>query len=239
MPIIHTMEQGTPEWLVARCGKPTSSCFDKILTPKKLQISSQADTYANHLLAEFILGYPLDMVEQTEFMERGQELEDRAVETYEEIVGVETDRIGFITTDDGRIGCSPDRLIGARKLLEIKCPSPAVHVAYMRNKAIDDRYKCQLQGCLWVAERDEVHIVSYHPDIPAVIIPVRRDEEFIAALSAAVTQFADILDCAKRDLEAKYGPFVRRPKEDPPDTQFDITGKDIDAVWDRAQAQRG
>ncbi len=53
-------EQGTPEWFQARLGIPTCSRLDEVLTPKTLKLSTPAGKYRNQLLAEWLVGYPLD-----------------------------------------------------------------------------------------------------------------------------------------------------------------------------------
>lgn len=220
-----------------RAAKPTASEMDRILTPGG-KLSSQCEGYLNHLLSEFVLGYPVQGP-QTEWMIRGQELEDRAIEAYEFQAEVETDRVGFVTSADGLVGCSPDRLVGTNRLLEIKVPSPAIHVGYMRTGSIEAKYKVQCQAQLWITERERVDIVSFHPEMPAVIIPVRRDEVFIENLSMAVMSFVEILEAAKIDIERRYGPFVRRAPPAEPDKQFDMTEADVDMIWDHLQARKG
>lgn len=239
MPIIHECLQGTPDWLRLRMAIPTASEFDRIVTPKTLKLSSQAEAYADRLLASYILGYPLEE-EGTPWMQRGQELEDQAYEAAENILELETEPIGFITNEEKTIGCSPDRVISDGRLLEIKCPSPQVHVAYMRRKAVSDAYRCQLQGQLWVAEREEVVIFSFHPTMPAVHIRVRRDEVFIAALKMAVESFSEVLEAAKIELEQRYGPFARPLIQQTTYTDdFGVTMADVDLIWSSIQKEKG
>ena len=54
------VEQGYAEWVAARLGIPTASCFDKIITPKTMKPSASADKYAWELIAERVLGRPVD-----------------------------------------------------------------------------------------------------------------------------------------------------------------------------------
>ena len=72
--IILPVTQGSEQWKEARLGIPTASRFGSIITPKTMKPSSQADGYIAELVAEWILGQPLDGV-QTEWMERGSVLE--------------------------------------------------------------------------------------------------------------------------------------------------------------------
>ena len=58
--IIHGCEQGTDEWFQARCGIPTASSFDKLITPTG-KPSTQADAYMHQLLAEWVMGEKISM----------------------------------------------------------------------------------------------------------------------------------------------------------------------------------
>lgn len=180
-------EQNTPEWVEARLGIPTASRFDKIITPKKLELSKSADMLICQLIAEKLLGQFEDN-EESDWMNRGSNLEDIAADDYAFAYDVDLRRVGFITTDDGLIGCSPDRLIvGQNAGLEIKNPSAHVHISYMLNPdSLIEKYRCQVQGCLWVTDFDYWDLMSYHPYLPRVIVRCKWDEKFNAAMQAAM-----------------------------------------------------
>jgi hypothetical protein len=55
-------------------------------------------------------------------MERGARMEEEAVAAFEFDRGIDTEVVGFVTTDDGLAGCSPDRFAGSDEVVEIKCP---------------------------------------------------------------------------------------------------------------------
>ena len=185
----HNVQQGSPEWKALRIGIPTASNFSKILTPRTGKASSQAPAYMCQLIAESLLEVPLDG-DATDYMERGQQLEAEAVRYYEMARGMDTEAVGFCTLDDGSAGCSPDRLVGSDGGLEIKCPTPGVHVQYLLGlEAVTDRYRAQVQGGLWITGRRWWDTLSYHPEMQPALIRVERDEEFIAALERAVRAF--------------------------------------------------
>lgn len=187
---VYDIEQNSLDWLFMRCGKPTASNFAKILTPKTRKKSASSGDYLNAILAELIVGHPIAGPD-TSAMIHGREKEDEAVKAYEFMNDCETERAGFVTTDDELIGASPDRFIGKDKILEIKCPAAAhVHVDYLRNRTLEESYQCQIQGLLWICEREQLDVVSYYAEMPSVIISTKRDEVFIAALRGAVYEFA-------------------------------------------------
>jgi len=206
--MIHVdVEQGSKAWIDARLGKPTSSNFHKIVT-KKGALSSQSVDYACKLIAEEILGYSLDEY-VSEFMERGTELEQKAVDYYQFQTGVEVSEVGFCLTDDRKVGASPDRLVGKRGLLEIKCPgSEGVHVRNILGD-VDEKHKPQTQGQVWVCERDWVDILSFHPEMPPALVRVERDEEYIGLLKEHIGgRFVEQLKGLKEAAEKKIGGSV-------------------------------
>lgn len=216
--IAYHCSQGSLEWSRLRAGRPTASDFDRIITPGGKSSKSASD-YCNKLLAEVMLGRPLGSITMP-WMERGKNLEAEAVTYYEFMRGVETMPIGFITTDDGRIGASPDRLVGETGLLETKCPSDEVHTRYMAahidallgsDQSVADDYKVQVQGQLFVSEREWVDILAYFPGLPEAVTRVNRDEPFIALMKAELYRFIETFD-ARMDKLRSLGYLTEAPK---------------------------
>lgn len=192
-----TFPQGSSAWVKKRLGKVTASEFHKIVTPTG-KLSSQADKYAYRLIAEELMGQPAQDLSGLEWIERGVALEPRAVQLYEFEHDVITTEIGSIFTDDGEIGCSPDRLVGSDGLLEIKCCSPQVHIQYMI-EGPDEKYRPQVQGQLLVSERRWADFLSYNPFMPRVLVRTPRDEPYIALLRKSLIEFVAI----KKEMMAK------------------------------------
>jgi hypothetical protein len=211
--IVHDVTQGSEEWLQLRLGIPTASEFDRIVTPAKLQLASAAQKYMCVKLAEWAYGAPLEQF-VSPWMERGQALEAEAVRYYEMERDCQTQAVGLITTDDGMIGASPDRLVVDEDdntwLLEQKCPALETHVGYLLDPAsLMAEYRLQVQGQLWVCEREWCDMQSYYPGFPSVITRVRRDEKVIAALALHVPAFvATMLECRAK-LCQMYGDLRR------------------------------
>lgn len=204
-PILCDVVQGTTEWAMLRLGIPTASAFDRILTPAKLELSKSAEGYAHQLIAERLVGEPLDGA-SSGFMDRGQVLERKAVEYYELLRDADTTAIGFILRADRRVGCSPDRLVGADGLMEIKVPAPHTHVAYL----LDEKgigYRLQVQGQLWLAEREWNDTLSFHPTMPPALVRQYRDQKTITAIAAAVDRFLEFLYEEQIKLQRLYGLF--------------------------------
>lgn len=193
------VQQGSQEWVAARLGIPTASRFDSILTPKTLKPAAGRVGYMHELLAEWMLGEQLDAAE-TEWMSRGRDMEPDAVAWYEFHRGIDTTQVGFVLRDDGKVGCSPDRLVGPDGMLEVKCRGPKAHIACLLGD--DPALTTQVQGGLWIAEREWCDQIGYHDQLPPVVTRTYRDEAVIKALSDALEQFLDELAEAKRKIEA-------------------------------------
>lgn len=211
--IIHSCAQGSPEWFKLRTGIPTGSSFDKIVT-KKGALSESRKLYLCELLAERMMGEP-SFNFTSEWMQRGKEMEAEAVAYYDFQKNVDSVPVGFITDDEGRYGASPDRLVGERGLVEIKCPKDATHVGYLikSGKAYEE-YKVQAQAELLVSKGDYIDVVSYHPRLPKVIWRSEPDVPFLKLLEEAVLEFCNELEvktaeCAERGwLSAPKEPHV-------------------------------
>ncbi len=216
--ILHDVQQGSLEWLQLRLGIPTASEFHRIITAKTAEFSKQSRAYAIRLVTETVLNRSLETFTALEWMQRGQDLEPQAARAYEFREEIETTPVGFITTDDGLIGASPDRLIGEVGLLEIKCPAPQTHLSYLVDGPGAD-YRPQVQGQLYVSERDYVDFWSYSPEMPGVLIRTGRDEPFIRKLEAALDQFLDMRDAILEQVRAS-GYFEERARLLTPTSQM-------------------
>ncbi|GBR15374.1 lambda exonuclease family protein [Gluconobacter frateurii] len=188
---IHDVIQGTLEWKTLRLGIPTASEFDKIITSAG-NLSSQAPAFAARLVAEIILGRSMEAdLSNVDAISRGNELEPMAALAYEFEFGVTTEKVGFITNDEGTIGISPDRLVGTDGMVEIKCPFAPAHVLYM-TQGFDRKYYPQVQGQLLFAEREWNDRVSYSDELPLYTERTFRDEPFIKKLDEALKNFHEL-----------------------------------------------
>lgn len=184
-------EQGTEGWLKDRLGCPSGSNMDKLITATG-KPSSQAEGYINQLIAELMTG-ETTYVKVNEWMERGTQLEPKARAYYEFASDNEVTEIGFCKHPRLEAGVSPDGLIGKNGGLEIKCPAPATHVAYMRSGELPVKYKQQVMACLWITEREWWDFVSFHPDMPSLVTRIHRDEDYIKLLADEVEKACETI----------------------------------------------
>lgn len=180
--------QGTEEWFAARCGVPSSSNFDKIITTKG-EPSKQRTKYLWQLAGERIVGKPEESF-QSAAMARGNEMQNEAKNLYQVINDVVVEEVGFCLFDSVvKIGSSPDGLVGPDGGLEIKCPNLATHVGYLLDNCLPTDYFQQTQGELLVTGRQWFDFLSYYPGLKPLIIRVYRDDDFLKSLERELRLF--------------------------------------------------
>lgn len=190
--VFDDIEQGSPDWYRIRVGLPTASEFSIVMAKGRDGGSSVTRrTYMHKLAGEILTGEPMDSYTNVH-MERGKAQEDEARETYAFIHDAEPYRVGFIR--NGRKGCSPDSLLGKDGGLEIKSCLPHIQIDRLLRDSLPPEHKAQVQGSMWVAERDYWDFVSYCPRLPLFVTRVHRDEAYIKQLSDAVDAFNEELE---------------------------------------------
>lgn len=182
-------EQNSPEWIAARCGIVTASRFKDVLAKGEGKTRAK---YLYELAAEIRRGYPEPETYTNPYMERGHALEDDARQQFAFEHAVEPVQVGFVRR--GRVGCSPDSLIGEDGGLEIKTALGHIQMERIHRGALPSEHVAQVQGSMWVTGRQWWSFVSYSPDLDLFHIRVDRDEAYIAKLAEAVTAFTIELD---------------------------------------------
>jgi hypothetical protein len=210
--IILECEQGSPEWLEARRGRPTSSQLKNIITPGG-NLSASYDSYMNELLAEHVDPSRVMKRFKSKHMARGNKMEPLARQRYESLTGHEVTEVGGIFLDDNRDSLSsPDGLIlDLKKGLEIKCPDLKTHIGYLREWWKDpsftpNEYKIQCLSGLAYSDLETWDFVSFHPLAPTMITTVARDEKVINRIRTGVRSFIQELN----ELKPKFDGFTVR-----------------------------
>lgn len=195
-------DQGSPEWFAARLGIPTASEFSTIMAKGKDGGDSVTRrAYMNKLAGEILTGAAMENY-TNEHMERGKAMEDEARDLYSLIHDVEPQRVGFVR--NGFAGCSPDSLIGLNGGLEIKSALAHIQIDRIRKNTLPPEHKAQVQGSIWLCERDWWDFVSYSTKLPPLIIRVPRDDGYIATIVGAVSKFNDEL-AQTVEMVRRYG----------------------------------
>lgn len=211
--IIHCeYEQGSEAWMRARAEVPTASEFHHLVTPKgKIKNGEAAKTYLAEKLAQKWLGGPLQGGGSWA-TEQGTIREQDAIPGYTFDTGVVVERVAFVTTDDGRVGCSPDGLIGETSGIEVKCPQPQTHVKYLLAGVVPDDYVLQVQGSLWVTQRPTWVFLSFCPKFPSLTLTVEPDLDIQESISEALALFLTKFQSGwERLCELNGGPPPPKP----------------------------
>lgn len=188
--VIHRdLIQGTDEWLQARCGVITASTIGKMLTPQlKVADNPYSRSYALSLAAERITGI-VEPTSMTPDMWRGVELEPAARDAYAQHKGVEVEEVGLMTL--GRVGYSPDGLVGDDGLIEIKCRRQRRQLETFLAGAVPAENMAQLQTGLMVSGRKWIDYVSFCPGMPMYVQRVTPSERWFEAIARAVDACED------------------------------------------------
>src|SRR5262245_21903974 len=105
---------------------------------------------------------------------------------------------------------SPDGLIGADGVVELKCPQPAAHLDLLLGAATPQRHVMQGTWHMAVTGRQWCDLVGYQPTLPAamqLVVPrIDRDVLAIGRLEAEVTAFLAELESKVLQLSAQYLP---------------------------------
>ncbi len=193
MTILDHPQRSAP-WYAARRGLPTCSRFDQILTAVTGKPSASQSKLIDELLAESLCPVEEALPEYVSpEMEAGMRLEAeaRCAFEFEFANGQPVRDVGFILSDCGRFGGSPDSLVGEEGGLELKCPQPATHIGYLRAGTLPADYKLQLHGYMVVTGRKWWSFMSYARHLPRFHLRIERDD-FTAKLAAELESF-----CAK------------------------------------------
>jgi hypothetical protein len=191
MKVFPDIVQGSPEWLEIRKARPTASRFSDIITAAKGDLSKSARGYICELIGECFCP-EFEYWTGNKFTDRGTDLEPEARAAFEAETGFTVKQVGFVVGDDGVCGCSPDGLIvidgNYVAGVEIKCPTPKVHVGYVMDGKLPDDYRQQVHGSMAVTGLNHWHFWSYFPGMRHLHIIVERDD-YTEKVAASLADF--------------------------------------------------
>lgn len=203
----RTVEQGSDLWKQLRLGHVTASNIAEVMSKGKGNAEAIGRyKYKVRLVAERMTGVGAESFSNAA-MEWGVEQEQFAAIEYEAAKGVFVDKTGFWPCEEVKwLGVSPDRLVGADGLVEIKCPNTTTHLQYLFDNKVPTEYYKQIQCQLWVTGRKWCDFVSYDPRLPKrnqlFIVRAERDEELIAEMKVEVLKFLEEVETLIEKLNA-------------------------------------
>jgi len=196
--MIEMMDQGTEEWFTIRIGKVTASRVADVIAKTKTGYSASRDNYMAQLVCERLTGQKGESFSNAA-MQHGTDTEPLARAAYEALQDVLVDEVGFVPHPTIEMaGASPDGLVGADGLLEIKCPNTATHIETLLSQGVPGKYNTQMQFQMACTGRQWCDFVSFDNRLPEelqlFVKRVPRDTVFIRLIEAEIIQFLAELD---------------------------------------------
>jgi putative phage-type endonuclease len=176
-----------------RLGKVTASRVADLLAKTKTGPSASRGNY----LIELALQRVTKTIEESytnAAMEWGTQTEPQARVAYEVKTGNFVDQVAFIDHPTiAGFGCSPDGIVAADGLIEIKCPKSATHWSYIKANEPPNKYFIQMQAQMAVTGAKWCDFVSFDPRMPErsqlLVVRVMRDPEYILYMEAEISSF--------------------------------------------------
>jgi hypothetical protein len=204
--VILDVVQGSTEWFEARKGIPSASKFGTIMASGK--DGSESITrleYLRRLAGEVITGRVAEETFKSGAMERGKEMEPRAIADYERRRNVTVQRVGLGINFSGLKKCcaSPDGLVGFDGGLETKTMRPDKMIPLLeRGATMQPEHRAQVFGNMLVFERDWWDFKIFYEGMPPLEVKVRRDEAYIRELHNGIQIFNHDLQTMVAKLKA-------------------------------------
>lgn len=191
--MVENVEQRTPEWYAMRLGKVTASRVADVMAKTKTGVSASRENYLSDLVVEKLTNQPTESF-VNDAMQWGIDTEPLARMAYEVHSGNLVYTVPFVdhpTIDF--FGCSPDGLVAADGLIEIKCPNSKAHIQTILSSKAPTKYIPQMMAQMACTGRQWVDFVSFDPRLPEdlqlFVVRVNRDDEYIAKLEEEVSIF--------------------------------------------------
>ena len=189
------MDQRTDEWFAARLGKVTASRVADVIAKTKTGPSASRENYATQLVLERLTNKQAESYTNSA-MQWGTETEPMARQAYELKRGLFVNETGFVDHPTIEMcGASPDGLVGADGLIEIKCPNSATHMETILNQKVPAKYIPQMMWQMSCTGRNWCDFVSFDPRFPEnlqiFIERVTYDPTYVRMLELEITQFLD------------------------------------------------
>jgi putative phage-type endonuclease len=202
------MEQRTPEWFAARCGKVTASRIADLRAKTKTGWGASRDRYMAQLVVERITGTVAPSF-QNAAMQWGTETEPQARAAYEFEEDATVVEVGFVDHPSiPMAGASPDGMVGDDGLIEIKCPESHTHLDTLLSEKIPEKYVQQMLWQMACTKKRFCDFVSFDPRMPPHLQywckRVHADQEAIAAIEKDVVEFLEAVNEKVEKLNERF-----------------------------------
>lgn len=188
--------QGSAAWLYERVGYVTASRFDAVIAKTKAgKPTAEREKYLWELVVERVTGQPQDHFASSA-MQWGTDQEQASRMDYEARTGAMVEQVGFLKHPTlPMVGGSPDGLIDEDGGWESKSPfNSGIHLQTFIAGAMPDDHRAQVQGLMWITDRDWWDFQSFDPRLPEPLCRfvqrIERDDAYIAALETEIVAFS-------------------------------------------------
>lgn len=215
------IQQHSAEWFEARLGCATGSRIKDALSFLKRKSNGREAGEPSQArldyMMELALGRLTGIVPDhfvTQAMQWGIDVEPHAVRAYEAVTEQPARKVGIAAhLSIDRFLASPDRYIGSVGVLEVKCPTSMVHMAYLKAGVVPPEYLPQcLSELACDPTREWLDFISFDPRFTGPAIKLQlfiaprmyRSEwlEQIAEVEQGVQKFLEETAALVADLEA-------------------------------------
>ncbi|EDR7911226.1 YqaJ viral recombinase family protein [Salmonella enterica subsp. enterica] len=183
------MEQRSPEWFAARCGKVTASRLYDVMARTKSGYAASRQNYMAELICQRLTGKPEEGFTNAAMM-RGTELEPVAREMYalNEFDAVISE-VGLIDHPTiAGFAASPDGLVNDDGLIEIKCPNTWTHLQTLKTGTPKRQYLLQMHAQMMCTGRKWCDFVSFDDRLPPELAYFKTRINFDEVLAAEIEQ---------------------------------------------------
>ncbi|EAX9770593.1 exonuclease [Salmonella enterica] len=183
------MEQRSPEWFAARCGKVTASRLYDVMARTKSGYAASRQNYMAELICQRLTGKPEEGFTNTAMM-RGTELEPVAREMYalNEFDAVISE-VGLIDHPTiAGFAASPDGLVNDDGLIEIKCPNTWTHLQTLKTGVPKRQYLLQMHAQMMCTGRKWCDFVSFDDRLPPELAYFKTRINFDEVLAEEIEQ---------------------------------------------------
>lgn len=194
------LEQGSPEWLMARCGKITASKVGEVIAMTKTGPSERRTKYLWQLVSERLTG-DFTRTYTNDAMLHGIENEPIAREFYASLNDVEVEQVGLITHPCFDFAAaSPDGLVGDDGLVEIKCMTTVNHIRAIHDNEPPKDYLPQVHWQMACTGRKWCDLTLFDPRLPLEMqlhtFRIERNEDEVKRLEDHVLAFNGEIEAA-------------------------------------------
>jgi putative phage-type endonuclease len=198
--------QGSPEWFSQRCGKVTASRIVDVMATVKSGESASRANYRAQLVVERLTGN-VGASFTSAAMQHGIDTEPLARMAYEcETLNTVTECAMIVHPWILMSGASPDGLVDADGLVEIKCPNSATRIETLLSGKAPSKYIPQMQWQMACTGRKWCDFVSFDPrmpeDLQILIVRVTRNDDLIDKYEDEVIKFLSEVDAAVASIHA-------------------------------------